>query len=209
MLGRALGSLFALIFTLLLFAGAGTLYLQQAMDQPGPLAEVKTIVIPRGSSVIAIGGQLEEQGVIASRHFFRLRYYLAGKPELIAGEYGFTPGARLKDVLNQIAEGRVVRRVFDVREPLPDRVVGLAGARRGDGRPREKDRGEHRAKSRPPHGVIVSRSRGDRGRGPLERARVRGGTSGGVRAAPIAPIRARCLPTRSFRPPSRGPGRTG
>ena len=87
---------------------------------PGPSAKAGSatdIVLPRGAGVGQIAGVLKSAGVIGSREVFYLAAKLGGSGRhLKAGEYEFKTGAPMAAVLDDIANGRVVRRFVSVPE---------------------------------------------------------------------------------------------
>ncbi len=85
---------------------------------PGPLTEKKTIVIPHGTSTADIAALLENNGVIVNRLAFRGASRLLANGALQAGEYEFTPGQSIADVIITIHEGHSVVRMFTVPEGL-------------------------------------------------------------------------------------------
>src|SRR5690606_36514864 len=98
----------------------------------GPLAEEKTIVVPKGSGVAAIAALLAQEGIIQHPLVFKIGVKLFGKEQpLQAGEFRFpaatTPrGAMLvliagKSVLHRliIAEGLTASEIFAVLAANP------------------------------------------------------------------------------------------
>ncbi len=78
--------------------------------KPGPLTEVKTVVIERGSGLPDIAAQLEQQGVIASPHQLFIAGVIASgkRSALKAGEYEFPAGISMAGVAGKMAAGEVV-----------------------------------------------------------------------------------------------------
>lgn len=113
---RFLSAFLNFLITVALLAGCGMIYLLIGFIQPGPLKEAKSVIIPRGSSAVAIGKQLEAEGVIASRYIFRFKYFLQERPELKAGEYLFMPYISLSEVTYRLAKGDVVKRRITIPE---------------------------------------------------------------------------------------------
>jgi len=97
----------ALLAVLLLGA---TLYFGRAqLNAPGPLAEPRSVMIPRGADLAAIAGILKRQNVIDSDFAFRLAAYATkAHASLKAGEYGFEPRVSLKGVLETLVSGRSI-----------------------------------------------------------------------------------------------------
>lgn len=106
----------AVIFTLMIVLGGAGSYVVVQLEQKGPLEETKDIVIPKGSGAGTIAQKLEKEGVIHSAFYFRLQYYLQEHPELIAGEYLFSPRITLPEVISKMAHGDIVRRKVTVAE---------------------------------------------------------------------------------------------
>ena len=85
--------------------------------RPGPLAEGKTLVIPRGSGIKQIGRVLEEGGVIRHARTFAAALRVRDEGERIrAGEYAFIPGMSVEDVIDKLLSGETVVRRFTVPE---------------------------------------------------------------------------------------------
>ncbi|UED70957.1 endolytic transglycosylase MltG [Brevibacillus sp. HD3.3A] len=107
--GRIVMWLVALFLIGLLAAGGAAWYVYNGL-QPvdGPQA-AKNVTIPTGSSAREIGRLLEEQGLIRNADLFQ--YYVKYKgvgPQLKAGEYQFTTGQAIDDMLTAMAEGKTV-----------------------------------------------------------------------------------------------------
>ncbi|MDX2258541.1 MAG: endolytic transglycosylase MltG [Hyphomicrobiaceae bacterium] len=95
---------------------------------PGPLAEGKTVVIPRGEGRIEIATRLERDGIIANRwvfivnHLFRTRL-LGEKLEMKAGEYEIAERTSMRDVMEVIAAGRGVSYKLTLPEGLTSQQI--------------------------------------------------------------------------------------
>jgi UPF0755 protein len=113
---RFFASVVTFIFILVLGGAMGMHFMWPQLSGPGPLATPKTIVIAKGLGASAIGRQLEKEGVIANYTFFRIRYALAGQPELKAGEYEFTPKISIEEAIGMMAGGDVVIRKVTIPE---------------------------------------------------------------------------------------------
>ena len=84
---------------------------------PGPAAQPKDIILPKGAGVGQIADRLKADGVVYSRNLFYLAAKVSGQGRrLKAGEYEFPPGASMAQVLSDIANGRFVRRFVVVPE---------------------------------------------------------------------------------------------
>jgi len=90
-------------------AGGGAIWGYRTVRAPGPAQETKTIVVPRGSGLREITGKLAAEGVIEHPRLFALFAWFDGAQHALrAGEYAFDPAASMRDVLNQLREGRTV-----------------------------------------------------------------------------------------------------
>ena len=79
----------------------------------------RVFILKPKTSATQIGIQLEKSGLIMSRHAFYALYHLHkvwSDITLQAGEYAFTPGMRLIDILNSIIQGKVVKHMVRVQE---------------------------------------------------------------------------------------------
>jgi UPF0755 protein len=85
---------------------------------PGPLAEERAVVIPRGG-IRDIAERLEREGVIADAHTFAIAAALTrGQGALRAGEFAFPAGASLLDTLSVLRFARPVQRRFTIAEGM-------------------------------------------------------------------------------------------
>jgi len=86
---------------------------------PGPLADPRTVIIPRGSGIDEIAHQLWHAGIIADPYSFELGVRLDGNAtRLRSGEYAFVARIAPQDVAAQLAAGRTVIRRLTVAEGL-------------------------------------------------------------------------------------------
>jgi UPF0755 protein len=104
-----------------------------AYDEPGPLAEDATVVLPRGSSVGRISRILEDNGVLANPNLFRIVVRASGQSKsLQAGEYLFPAHTSMRAVTEQLIQGDTVARRLTLAEGLTNheilRVVSEAEA---------------------------------------------------------------------------------
>ncbi len=102
---------FNFVMTLMVLAALGifsALYFGKLrFEEAGPLQSARTVVVKEGSSLARIAEQLEAAGVIDSEFLFRLGvrgYGAAG--DLKPGEYAFTPGMSMYDVMETIRTGK-------------------------------------------------------------------------------------------------------
>lgn len=116
------------IFTLLLLLGVGGaglfLYGNHVLEEPGPLIEEKSVVIPRGSTIADIADKLEAEGVIRSADVFSIGQKLTKRDaKFQAGEYLFKPGQSVESVLDTLASGKVVQHQITIPEGLTSQQI--------------------------------------------------------------------------------------
>jgi UPF0755 protein len=116
------------IFTVLIVvtvAVGGALYVgKQRFESPGPLAEDKVVNIPRGLGIKDISEVLQREGVIDQPWvFIGGVLVLKARGELKHGEYQFTKGASLADVVNTIIENKVVQHTLTIPEGLTSEQI--------------------------------------------------------------------------------------
>lgn len=108
------------ILLLIVFLAAFTVYeLRQRTVEPGPLSEVRNIVIPKGASTAQTAVILADAGVINSYWLFRLATKWQNLDKVLkAGEYQFMPWQSMQEVLEKIASGEVFFRRITLAEGL-------------------------------------------------------------------------------------------
>lgn len=113
-------------------AGAANWALQQ-VQAPGPLAETRQHVVPKGAGMNQIARDLESAGIITDNRLFRLyARYRKLDSSLHAGEYEFEPGISMVGVLDQLAAGKTVQRFVTIPEGLTSReAVALVAVAQG------------------------------------------------------------------------------
>ena len=131
-----LSGVFSLLFLAVLIGG-GALYIGKAwFEKPGPLAETKTVVIPRGQGVRGITDQLKREGVIKQTGFVddAWVFYAAvllykAQDKLQAGEYSFDAGISMHDVMDKLASGKAILHSLTVPEGLTSKqIIALVNA---------------------------------------------------------------------------------
>lgn len=122
---RALVAAFALV---VLLGGAAAVAFWQAtlyLNAPGPLAEARAVVVPRGSP-LRLGEVLQGEGVI--RHAVALRVaaqLTTTEGPLRAGEFLFPAGASLRDVLTVLRTARPVQHRLTIPEGLTAAAIAV------------------------------------------------------------------------------------
>ncbi len=115
---------FGLILVILaVIAGAG-LFFAQSYIGDASIEEDTPFIIPAGSSLTAVAGKLEEEGLITSADGFLLRAKLFGSSDPIqAGEFALTPDMGQGDILAAFQSGDVIRRFVTIPEGMPSILV--------------------------------------------------------------------------------------
>lgn len=85
---------------------------------PGPLVENKTVIIPHGTSTREISNLLASNGVISYPLVFRVAAKLVSGDSLKSGEYEFTSGQSMADIMLIMHEGHSVVHLLTVAEGL-------------------------------------------------------------------------------------------
>jgi UPF0755 protein len=129
---RFINGLLTIGALVLLCVGGAAAYLQSSLDTPGPLAQSKLVVIPRGEETQSIADRLERDGVVSNRNSFVAGYYWSqfaakysgAKPvSLKAGDYEVKPGATLRSVIETLSEGRTATIKLTVPEGLTSHQI--------------------------------------------------------------------------------------
>lgn len=93
-------------------------FAHEAFLAPGPLAEARDIVVPRGGPS-PLGAMLQAGGVVASADRFRLAAWWTRKEgPLHAGEFSFPAGASLRNVLTVLRTAHPVQHRLTIPEGL-------------------------------------------------------------------------------------------
>ncbi len=94
----------------------------RGLDVPGPLSAPKTIVIHRGTGLLAVGRDLKAAGIIDDPAAFALYARLFGlSPK--AGQYRFPPAITSRRVLDELVAGRTLVHKLTVTEGMTVRQV--------------------------------------------------------------------------------------
>jgi UPF0755 protein len=104
--------LFLSVLALLAIAGAvGAIYWQRAnavMRAPGPHEPPVELVVRPGATVRAVLAELDARGALANRRAVEIELRVRGWPQVKSGRYEIPPHASPAEILQQLAEGRVV-----------------------------------------------------------------------------------------------------
>lgn len=116
-------AIFTIILVIAVAVGIGLAVGKQRFEAPGPLTDDKIVNIPRGG-VQDMADLLVREGVIDQKWVF-IGGILAMKAreDMKAGEYLFRKQASLRDVVETIAEGKVVEHRITVPEGLTSEQI--------------------------------------------------------------------------------------
>ena len=115
---RALRALLFVVVAVVALAAVAGAVVWRTATAPGPLAEERAVVIPRGG-IRDIAEVLERAGVIADADAFALAAALTrGQGALRAGEFAFPAGASLLGTLSVLRTARPVQHRFTITEGM-------------------------------------------------------------------------------------------
>lgn len=111
--------LISLLIFLFIVSGGIFFILKQQFEAPGPLKQTRAVIVPTGATVSQIATRLEQEGVIADSTLFLAGVYAAkASGRLKAGEYLFSEQASMRDVMDQLIEGRAILHKITIPEGL-------------------------------------------------------------------------------------------
>ncbi|MDA0655446.1 MAG: endolytic transglycosylase MltG [Proteobacteria bacterium] len=128
------------IFALFLLAATVVAVLwYDALIEPGPLIDTKTVVIPKGAKIQLIGERLEKAGIIRSTGVIRSKWVFVSAVrlqevhrEMRAGEYKFWPGISIRHVISLLRKGQIVNRRVTITEGMTvPQIIATLGAAEG------------------------------------------------------------------------------
>ena len=126
---RVVSSLFTMALVAMLTLGGMSAAIYSQFESPGPLAEARTVVVPKGKGRIQIAEALEEQGVITNRwtfvagHLFQSLFGAKKNVDLKAGEYEVKDHASMREVLETLTEGRSIQYKVAIPEGLTSQQI--------------------------------------------------------------------------------------
>jgi UPF0755 protein len=112
-------------------AAAATLWIQQEIERPGPLAETRGVIVKKGEGAREVAQRLEADGIIKSQHSL-VAYYVGrqlatavgARPlQIKAGEYEIPPGASLAQISDILGEGKSVLVRLTIPEGLTSQQI--------------------------------------------------------------------------------------
>jgi UPF0755 protein len=86
------------------------------MRAPGPHAETLLLDVPAGATVRSVLAELETRGALADRRAIELQLRVRGSPQIKTGKYEIPAHASPEQILQQLAEGRVLLESLTVVE---------------------------------------------------------------------------------------------
>ena len=117
--------LVGVLLALLVAAAAGFAFRAwQDFNAPGPLAETRRVVVPKGAGLAPLAALLAERGVLRHPLAFRIFVIVDGaESRLKAGEYDFPAGISAASVRDLLVAGETVVRRLTVPEGLTTAAV--------------------------------------------------------------------------------------
>jgi UPF0755 protein len=131
MLGFLNGLMSFALLLMLLVGGLAYLFDRQ-IETAGPLASPKVVVVPKNEGAHEIASRLEREGVVTDRRLFiagylwaKLAAWLEGgrPPQLRAGDYAVKQNASIREVIEQLTEGKTIAYRVTVPEGLTSHQI--------------------------------------------------------------------------------------
>jgi UPF0755 protein len=111
--------LLALVALLVIGLAAAAIYWQRSsalMSAPGPHARALQLEVPAGATVRSVLAELETRGALTNRRAIELQLRVRGSPQIKTGKYEIPAHASPGQILEQLAEGRVLLESLTVVE---------------------------------------------------------------------------------------------
>lgn len=122
--GGALSILFSLVWTAVLLALAGGVYILWDIHRPGPASQPTLFTVEKGASAMQIARQLKAHGAIRDLVPFRVAAELyAVRGALKAGTYEVDAGESLRSILEKIEAGRMKLYPITIAEGLTSAMI--------------------------------------------------------------------------------------
>lgn len=114
-----LSGVFTFLSLIALAAGGAFYYGKLTFDQPGPLAQETSVLIPRNQGVSEIAEQLARAGVIDHPKVFEVGVRLyRNNDKLRYGEYGFPAGVSMREAMEILVSGKAIEHTLTIPEGL-------------------------------------------------------------------------------------------
>jgi UPF0755 protein len=110
----------AWLFTIGVVAAAiGALFFDSEVKRAGPATEDTTFIVERGASVIGIGRDLQQNGLIRDARMFRFAHlFYTGRSTVQAGEYEIEAGASMREIVRMLAQGQALQHAITFPEGI-------------------------------------------------------------------------------------------
>ena len=119
-----MSGLFTAVLVVAGLAGASIAMVGSQSRAPGPLASDRVLIIPKDSGLTEIADLLQREGMIEHPWAFRISALVSGNwTKLKAGEYLFKARISQADILDIIADGKVVEHSITVPEGLTSEQI--------------------------------------------------------------------------------------
>jgi UPF0755 protein len=120
----AADSIITLLVVVLVAAAAVYYAVDRGLSAPGPLAEAKSVIIPRGAGARDMGELLENNGIVDNHWMFVAGVETArARSRLKAGEYRIPAHASIRQIIALIASGKVVEHPITIPEGLTSQQI--------------------------------------------------------------------------------------
>ncbi|MCR9128203.1 MAG: endolytic transglycosylase MltG [Alphaproteobacteria bacterium] len=118
------GTLLALALIAAAGAFGGWVWLNNQFEAPGPAGEAETVLLPRGSGLIAIASQLEREGLIDDARLFRIMVTIdGGDRSLRAGEFAIPEQATMQEIYDILRFGDTIQHPVTAAEGLTSAMI--------------------------------------------------------------------------------------
>lgn len=126
--GKVLAWIAGTVLALALIAAAGAfggwVWLNNQFEAPGPAGEAETVLLPRGSGLIAIASQLEREGLIGDARLFRIMVTIdGGDRSLRAGEFAIPSQATMQEIYDILRFGDTIQHPVTAAEGLTSAMI--------------------------------------------------------------------------------------
>ncbi len=118
------GTLLALALIAAGLAFGGWVWLNNQFDAPGPSSGEETVLLPRGSGLIAIAAQLEREGLVEDARLFRIMVMIdQGDRSLRAGEFAIPEAASMTEIYAILRFGDTIQHPVTAAEGLTSAMI--------------------------------------------------------------------------------------
>ena len=118
------GTLIALALIAAAGAFGGWVWLNDQFEAAGPAGTDETVLLPRGSGLIAIANQLEREDMIEDARLFRVMVMIdGGDRSLRAGEFAIPEGASMAEIYEILQSGETLQHPVTAAEGLTSAMI--------------------------------------------------------------------------------------